>query len=137
VREPAVFEAEDEVLGLSQGTQPLLDALQPVLSRIKARRVVLVSKMRQALDPGAAEGVGFYLGPATSVAVFANFRVTIVDQATGKVLDEERVSAVEPVRDIRKDPWAGMSPDQKVAAITDLVTSRLRKAIPGLVERSR
>src|SRR6185312_14412824 len=124
VREPAVFEAEEEVLGLTRETQPLLDALQPVLSRIQARRVVLVSKMRKPVDVhfdnvyrerrGVVEGLGFYLDPGKRIrdtntfettvgyiGVFTNFRVSVVDQATGKLIDEERVSAVEPVRDIR------------------------------------
>ncbi|HXF80511.1 MAG TPA: hypothetical protein VN598_16715 [Usitatibacter sp.] len=160
VREPAVFEAEEEVLGLTRETQPLLDALQPVLSRIQARRVVLVSKIREPVDVhfdnvyrerrGVVEGLGFYLDPGKRIrdtntfettvgyiGVFTNFRVSVVDQATGKLIDEERVSAVEPVRDIRKDPWESLTPDQKVAAIKAGVKAQIRKVLPGLVERSR
>ncbi|HEX4334218.1 MAG TPA: hypothetical protein VH040_18915 [Usitatibacter sp.] len=160
VREPAVFEAEEEVLGLTRETQPLIDALQPVLSRIKSRRIVLVSKTREPVDvhfdnryaqrPGVIEGLGFYLDPGRRVqdtktfeivqgyvGVFANFRVSLVDQATGRLIDEERIAAVEAVRDAAKDPWNSMTPEQKVAAIKDLVTTQVRKVLPGLIERSR
>jgi hypothetical protein len=160
IREPAVFEAQAEVLGLTRDTQPLLDALQPVLSRIRARRVVLVSKIREPVEvhfdnvyrerPGVVEGLGFYLDPGKRIkdtntfeptsgyiGIFTNFRISVVDQGTGKLIDEERVSATDPVRDIRKDPWESLTPEQKVGAIKANVRDRIGKVLPGLIERSR
>ncbi|HSS27896.1 MAG TPA: hypothetical protein VLL50_08065 [Usitatibacter sp.] len=160
IREPAVYEAQEEVLGLTRDTQPLLDALQPVLSRIRARRVVLVSKIREPVEvhfdnvyrerPGMVEGLGFYLDPgkrikdsntfeatAGYIGIFTNFRISVVDQGTGKLIDEERVAATDPVRDIRKDPWESLTPEQKVAAIKSNVKAQIQKVLPGLIERSR
>lgn len=160
IREPAVYEAEEEVLDLTRETQPLLDALQPVLSQIHARRVVLVSKVREPVDvhfadtyierPGMLEGLGFYLDPGKwvrstktfesaygYVGLFANFRVSIVDQATGRVLGEERIATMEATRDVHKDPWESLTPEQKVAMMKDLVGRRIRTVLPGLLERSR
>ena len=160
VREPAVYEAEEEVLGLTRDTQPLIDALQPVLGRIQARRVVLVSKTREPIDmrfatsyverPGFLEGLGFYVEAGKRlhdtetydrgegyIGLFANFRVSIVDQATHRLIDEERVAVATAVRDFHKDPWESLTPEQKVAAIKATVTDEVRKALPGLIERSR
>jgi hypothetical protein len=160
IREPAVYEAQEEVLGLTRDTQPLLDALQPVLSRIRARRVVLVSKIREPVEvhfdnvyrerPGMVEGLGFYLDPgkrikdsktfeatAGYIGIVTNFRISVVDQGTGKLIDEERVAATDPVRDIRKDPWESLTPEQKVAAIKSNVKAQIQKVLPGLIERSR
>ena len=160
IREPAVYEAEEQVLDLTRDTQPLLDALQPVLSQIRARRVVLVSKLRESVDvrfadayierPGMLEGLGFYLDPGKRVrstttfesaygyvGLFANFRVSIIDQATGRVLDEERIAAMEAARDVHKDPWESLTAEQKVAMMKDIVGRRIRAVLPGLLERSR
>ena len=160
IREPAVYEAEEEVLGVSRDTQALVDALQPVLGQIRSRRLVLVSKIREPVDvhfadvyndrPGVLEGLGFYLDPSkriqnTStfersvgyVGVFAHFRVSLVDQQDHRVLDEERVTEVWPVRDERKDPWDSLTAEQKVAMMKSTVTAQLRKVLPRLLERSR
>ena len=160
IREPAVYEAEEEVLGLSRETQPLIDALQPVLGQVKARRLILVSKVREPVDahfadvyqerPGVLEGLGFYLDPGKRirntetfeksvgyVGVFAHFRVSVVDQETRRVLDEERVAEMKVIRDERKEPWESLSADQKVATIESTVTGQIRHLLPGLLERSR
>jgi len=160
IREPAVYEAEEEVLGVSRDTQALVDALQPVLGQIRSRRLVLVSKIREPVDvhfadvytdrPGVLEGLGFYLDASQHiqntatfersvgyVGVFAHFRVSLVDQQDHRVLDEERVTEVWPVRDERKDPWDSLTAEQKVAMMRSTVTAQLRKVLPRLLERSR
>lgn len=160
IREPAVYEAEEEVLSVSRDTQALIDALQPVLEKVRSRRLVLVSKTREPADvhfadayqerPGVLEGLGFYLDPGKRiqntttlersvgyVGVFAHFRVSVVDQQTHRVLDEERVTEMWPVRDERKDPWGSLTSEQKVALMKSTVTAQLRKVLPALLERSR
>lgn len=160
IREPAVYEAEEEVLALSRETQPLVDALQPVLGQVKARRLILVSKVREPVDvqfadvyrerPGVLEGLGFYLDPgariqntetfersAGYIGVFAHFRVSIVNQETHRVLDEERVAEMKAFRDERKQPWESYTPEQKVALIKSAVATQIRKVLPALLERTR
>jgi hypothetical protein len=160
IREPAVYEAEAEVLSLSRDTQPLVDALQPVLGQIAARRLILVSKVREPVDvhfadvykerPGVLEGLGFYLDPGARIqnaqtlersvgyiGVFAHFRVSIVSQQTHRVLDEERVAETKAFRDERKEPWEGYTPEQKVAMIKSAVAGQIRNVLPGLLERTR
>ena len=160
IREPAVYEAEAEVLSLSRETQPLVDALQPVLGQIKARRLILVSKVREPVDvhfadvykerPGVLEGLGFYLDPGMRIqntqslersvgyiGVFAHFRVSIVDQETHRVLDEERVAEMKAFRDERKEPWESYTPEQKVAMIKSAVAGQIRNVLPALIERTR
>jgi len=160
IREPAVYEAESEVLAITRETQALVDALQPVLGHIRARRLVLVSKVREPADvhfanvyqerPGVLEGLGFYLDPGRQiqntetferstgyVGVFAHFRVSVVDPRTQRLLDEERIAETRPVRDERKEPWESLTPEQKVATIKDVVTRQIGNVLPGLLERTR
>lgn len=160
IREPAVYEAEEEVLSLSRETQALVDALQPVLGKIRSRRLVLVSKVREPVDvhfanvyderPGVLEGLGFYLDAGKRiqntttfersvgyVGIFAHFRVSVVDQQAHRVLDEERVAETRPVRDERTDPWESLTAEQKVSMMKSTVTAQLRKVLPRLLERTR
>ena len=160
IREPAVYEAEAEVLSLSRETQPLVEALQPVLGQIKARRLILVSKVREPVDvhfadvykerPGVLEGLGFYIDPGMRIqntqtlersvgyiGVFAHFRVSVVNQETHRVMDEERVAEMKAFRDERKEPWESYSPEQKIALIKSTVAGQIRNVLPALLERTR
>src|SRR5262249_26129321 len=46
VREPAVYAAQADVLKITTQTQALLAALQPIVKGVKAKKLILLSKIR-------------------------------------------------------------------------------------------
>jgi hypothetical protein len=161
VHEPMVYAAQSQVLGLTNDTRALLDALEPVTKRVRARRLILLSKIRHEPKtdfadvnveyPGLLEGIGFFIDPARRVvdtrtmqttygyfSVFAYFRATMVDLGTGNIIAEERVVAAPAVRDAAKqEPWDSMSAAAKVAAMKAVLTGQIATVLPRLIAAGR
>ena len=160
VREPAVYEAQQEVMDATSDTQALVDVLEPIVSRVKARRLLLLAKARVPADvrfenvfrdrPGVLEGLGFYVDGSAHLydpksmekyygylGVFVHVRLAVVDVASRKVLDEERVAVMRPTRDPGKDLWESLTADQKVAAIKALLSEQMELAVGRLAERGQ
>jgi hypothetical protein len=148
VREPAVYAAQEQVLALTQETQSLIDALEPVISKLDARKLVLISKIRAPVKilfadadldrAGMLEGVGFYVaaGEHPYLGVFAHVRVSLVDLKTRRVEDEEKIVTTVAIRDPRKNPWDSLTAEQKAHDLKDITTRELRKAMPRLLSRA-
>lgn len=124
-----------------------------------AARLLLVTRSRQepALAgalPGrilsAIEGPGFVLDqrpnaqigfdgqPGRSVlAPYVSIRVALVDLSDLKLKREQSlaVAARLPVAADAANPWAAITPEQRVKALEDLIEAELPKAVAGLVAR--
>lgn len=160
IREPAVYAAQSQILGLTGDAQALVDALEPVFKRVHARKVLLVSKIRHETQiqfadftvdyPGMLEGLGFFLDPARHlmetatqeteygyVALFAYFRLDVIDLATLRVVAEERVIAAPALRDSHKGPWESMTAEQKVSVMKQIVAKQIDAAVPRLLDQMR
>jgi hypothetical protein len=158
VRDPVVYEAQQNALNQKRGAEAILPALGGVLAQAKATHLVLVSKHRYdahiALPDGysgsgSLEGLGFYIDANTRindwdnrltatgfVAPFAYFRIALIDAASGKVLQERAVAASKAAWSQSEiSPWDALSPDEKARKLQALIREEVRRVMPQILRR--
>ena len=106
------------------------------------------------LGSGKIEGLGFYIDPNMPmetadhlhqsvgyIAPFVYVDVSLVDIASGRLIRQTTIQATETITSSSNeqgaDAWGAMTPKEKVAALSGLLSQNLAAAIPHLVDPSQ
>ena len=130
------------------------------IEQCKAPQLLLLTKHRAPtsipmknghLGVGMLNGLGYYVDLDSNIqmietghtergllASFAYFKLTLADAHTGSVLKQRNCTAARayPVADKTDvvDPWAVLSPTEKVARLRRLLEGELAREVPALLE---
>jgi hypothetical protein len=151
-----IYTGQDKVLDEGGSSLHMLEYVRGLVKGQDVTHLVLVTKLRHeaqiqladsTVGSGILEGLGFYVDPYLLVrnrqtldsgrgfiGPFAYFKVTLVDLASGTVVKEERVlgSTSAGVAQFREgsDPWAGLSAENKVKLLQEVIRREMARVIP-------
>jgi hypothetical protein len=155
-RSPRLFTAQENALEESRSVRVLFDAIRPLVGDLPGTHLILVSKLRHAarirfnneyFDASPRlQGAGFYIDRAQRVAdastgeggygflgVFAYFKVSLIDLAGGRVPAEEEMVASAAYGQHGKDPWDGVSAEDKVGMLKGLIGAETGRVVARLL----
>jgi hypothetical protein len=146
--------------GLLDGTRFVpTEAVTAALKQAAATHLLLVSKHRApaslqadsvSFGNGQLEGVGFYIDTALKVrsgkdesssagflAPYAYIKVSLVDVASGQVLQQQTIRASAAYANDKGaggDPWDALSSDRKAEVLRTLIRDEVVRVVPPMVE---